>query len=227
MCSAFAAQAAPVSGAEQKFREQMGMADYQRIEYRDEKGARISFEQFQKMLPTRSFGMEKTKSGGQSSAVVKLETKGAKITLPKFKLAAGADFPAFKLRSTDDSPIDNAALKGRYTLVNFFFAECAPCIKEVPALNEFAARNKNYGVLAITFDSPDVTKRFIRRTKFNWRIVTDANELIDQVGVKAFPSFAIIDPKGVVVAISNDVEASTQGWSLDKWVSQAVAGHTL
>lgn len=220
----FAGASAVVSSAELKFREQMALVDYQKVEYRDEKGAVISYEEFAKKLPSMAFGMEKMKKGDQGSAVVKLEAKTAKpMNLPKFKLKPGEEFPAFKLRASDDSLIDNAALKGRYTVVNFYFADCAPCIKEVPMLNEFIARNKEYGALAITFDSPEETKKFVRRTSFNWRTVTDAGDLLNQIGVKTYPSFALLDPKGMVVAISNGFEASTLGFNLDKWVEKAIA----
>lgn len=214
------ANASTISSAELKFREQMALVDYQSVEYRDEKGAPLTFEQFQAMLPNSGFRMEKKKSGESASAVVKLQSRQAKMVMPKFKLAPGAEFPKFKLYASDGSQVDNAALQGRYTVVNFYFAECAPCIKEVPMLNEFAERNKEYGTLAVTFDTPDETKKFAHRTSFNWRTLTGARELLDQVGVKAYPSFALLDPKGVVVAISNGPEAG----NLDKWVAQAIAG---
>ncbi|WP_342119234.1 TlpA family protein disulfide reductase [Pseudoduganella sp. OTU4001] len=218
-----ASSGVPASGAELKFREQMDLTGYQRVEYQDEKGKQLTFEQFQKLLPNRSFGMEKRKNGTQSSAVVRLEAATAKMVLPKYRLAAGAGFPAFKLRAMDGSMVDNAALIGRYTVVNFYFGDCVPCIKEVPMLNEFAARNKDFDVLAITFDSKDEARKFVKRTNFNWRTVADAGELLDQVGVKVYPSFALLDPKGVVVAITNGVEASTHGWDLDKWVAKTIA----
>lgn len=217
------ASASPISSAEIKFREQMALADYQSVEYRDEKGAPLTFEQFQELLPNFGFRMEKKKNGESASAVVKLQSRQAKMVMPKFKLAPGAEFPQFKLNASDGSLVDNAALQGRYTVVNFYFAECAPCIKEVPMLNEFAARNKEYGTLAVTFDTPGETKRFAQRTSFNWRTVSGASELLDQVGVKAYPSFALLDPKGMVVAIAT-FNVDSQGGGLDKWVAQAIAG---
>ncbi len=225
VCSAYAVAgpAEPVSSAELKFRDQMGLGNYQSVEYRDLGGAQIDFEQFQKLRPGQAFTLEKKREGDRASAVVKLI--GASVNSPalKSRLVPGKDFPAFKLRATDGSVVDNASLRGRYTVLNFYFSECAPCIKEVPMLNDFVERNKEYGALAVTFDSPDEAKQFAQRTRFNWRTLANAKELIDQVGVKAFPSFALLDPSGVVVATGNSMDIGMQGATLDKWVSKAIA----
>ena len=54
---------------------------------------------------------------------------------------------------------------GAVTLVSLWFAECLPCIKEVPALNEIAAdfRHEKVRFVAVTFDSPDVAREFAAR----------------------------------------------------------------
>ncbi|MYN05545.1 hypothetical protein GTP41_25970 [Pseudoduganella sp. DS3] len=55
------ASAAAVSSAELQFREQIGLVDYQSVEYRDTKGAAISFAQFEKKLAGSGFSMQKRK----------------------------------------------------------------------------------------------------------------------------------------------------------------------
>ncbi|XLZ72308.1 TlpA disulfide reductase family protein [Massilia sp. SR12] len=214
--------AAPVSGTELKFREQMGLVDYQAVEYRDTKGAVISFAEFERKQASAGFSMEKKKSGQKSTAVLKLESANSATPIPKSKLVAGKEFPAFKLAATDGSLVDNEALHGRYTLVSFYFADCAPCIKEVPMLNAFAQRNKAYGTLAVTFDSSDEAKKFVQRTGFGWRTLANAKELIDRAGVKAYPTIALLDAKGVVVATTEGLDA--KGNAIDNWVAKAIAG---
>lgn len=226
-CSTVAPQianATPVSNAERKFREQMGLADYQSVEYRDTKGAVISFAQFEKKLAGAGFSMDKKKNGEQALAVLKLESAKSSAPIPKSKLAKGAAFPTFKLAATDGSMVDNEALRGRYTLVSFYFADCAPCIKEVPMLNAFAQRNRVYGTLAVTFDSDDEAKKFVQRTGFGWRTLANAKELIDLAGVKAYPTFALLDQEGKVVATTSGLDVTAKGNPIDKWVAKAIAG---
>ncbi len=202
----------------------MGLADYQSVEYRDTKGALISFAQFEKKISGAGFSMNKRKDGEQAVAVLKLETPQSASPIPKSRLEPGMVFPDFKLAATDGSTVDSAALRGRYTLVSFYFADCAPCIKEVPMLNEFAGLNKEYATLAITFDSSDEARQFAQRTGFGWRTLADAQPLIEQAGVKAYPTLALLDPKGRVVATTSGLNVKTKGNAVDKWVAKAIAG---
>lgn len=214
----------PVSSAELEFRDQMALTDYKNIEYRDAKGSSITFAQFQEKLSDAGFSMEKNKVGEQATAIVKLQSEKPTAPKVKYKLAAGSPFPVFKLNATDGRVIDNEALRGKYTVVSFYFAECAPCIKEVPMLNEFAEQNKEFSTLAVTFDSPDEAKKFAQRTRLSWRTIAGAEELIGQIGVKNYPTFALLDPKGVLVAIESGFGVASQGATLVKWVKSAIAG---
>ncbi|MQA19388.1 redoxin family protein [Rugamonas sp. FT103W] len=215
-----------VSSAELEFRDQMALTDYQKIEYQDTNGSSITFVQFQKKLSESGFSMEKSKVGEQATAIVKLQSGKTKAPKVKYKLAAGSPFPAFKLHATDGNVVDNEALRGKYTVVSFYFSECAPCIKEVPMLNAFAERNKEFSTLAVTFDSPDEAKKFAQRTRLSWRTVAGAEELIGQIGVKSYPTFALLDPNGVLVTIENGFDAAGKGTTLDKWVKSAIASRT-
>lgn len=220
------ASAAAVSSAELQFREQIGLVDYQSVEYRDTKGAAISFAQFEKKLAGSGFSMQKRKVGESAVAVLTLESAKSITPIPKSKLAKGAAFPQFKLAATDGGIVNSEALRGRYTVISFYFAECAPCIKEVPILNDFAQRNKEYGTLAVTFDSDDEAIKFARRTGFHWRTLANARELIDQAGVKAYPTLALLDPKGVVVATTSGLDVGAKGAAIDKWVAKARSSRT-
>lgn len=215
-----------LSGSEQKFREQMGLADYRSVEYQDTKGNPITFAQFEKLMSkSAGFNMEKRKSDSQISAVLKLQASATPLPAARYKIAPGAAFPDFKMRATDGSTIDNQALHGHYTLLSFYFAECAPCIKEVPMLNEFAARNKDLVTFAITFDSAKEASAFAAKTKFGWRTVADARALIDKVGVNAYPTLALLDPQGKLVAIDNNLSFGKGSDGLNEWVRKSIAAH--
>ena len=51
-----------------------------------------------------------------------------------------AELPPFELRDLAGKPVNAASLKGKPTLINFYFAECVPCILEVGPLNQFRRR---------------------------------------------------------------------------------------
>ncbi|MHA4871058.1 TlpA family protein disulfide reductase [Duganella sp. PWIR1] len=173
------------------------------------------------MLSNYDFSMEKRKTGDQGFAVVRLKAKQTPVA-PIYKVKFGSAFPKFKLHSVDGTLVTNDTLLGRYTLISFYFAECSPCIKEVPMLNAFAKKHKDVTTLAVTFDSMDEAKGFAKRMNFNWRTVVKGNNLIEKVGVRGYPTFALIDPKGNVVTIGDQLEIGAKNGALEKWVEQAI-----
>ena len=104
--------------------------------------------------------------------------------------------PAFDLRDLKGKRVTSASLKGKPTLVNFYFAKCKPCILEVGPLNEFAAARPHMNFLAVTFDDTDETRAFVDKYKFKWRVVPNARDLIDRVRVKSYPMMALFDADG-------------------------------
>ena len=62
-----------------------------------------------------------------------------------------------------NTSIDN--LKGQWVVINYWADWCAPCIKELPELFEFAEDNKDIAVYVFNFDeldkaTPDHSIRF-------------------------------------------------------------------
>lgn len=220
--SIHASSANGIAPEELNFRAQLGLEGYQTVEYKDTKGGLLDFAQFQSMLGDYDFNMKKRKNGDQGFAVVQLKAKEAKPVAPVYKVAPGSAFPSFALHSTDGAVVNNAALSGRYTVISFYFSECAPCVKEVPMLNAFAEKHRDFFTLAVTFDSADEVKQFARRTRFGWRTVASGRDLIEKLGVDAYPTFALLDPHGVLVAMGNQLEVGAKDGGLDKWVHQAI-----
>jgi peroxiredoxin len=232
LCSAHGAMAADpdpaaaLEAAEVKFKTDMGIDKDQSVEYRDVKGEKISFEEYQKLRPAAAaVSMQKTKSWWRDVTVVKLLSEVPKAFVPAYKVKLGSAFPEFKLPTTDKGEADNASLRGKYALLSFYFARCAPCVKEVPMLNAFAENHKDMHTLAITFDSANETKAFAKKTQFGWRTVADANGLINQVGIKMYPTLALLDPKGVLIAIGTQHDTGSKSDMLEKWVEKSIAAN--
>lgn len=56
--------------------------------------------------------------------------------LPAFGVTVGANFPLDNLIAPTGKPLEKNTLLGKRLLINFYSAYCAPCIREVPKLNE-------------------------------------------------------------------------------------------
>jgi len=156
---------------------------------------------------------------------VRLTTKEAlaEMNKPLKKMNPGDPFPEFKLTRLDGTTIDKQSLKGRYTLVNFYFAECGPCVKEVPELNALANSRNDINFVAVTFDNPAESKRFVAATGFNWPLLPDAQGVANGAGIKAYPSFVLLDRDGQVVDIALGDKLRANGATVATWLDQKLA----
>lgn len=215
MLSPVATMAVP--NAEDSFRAKLFLDPSIPLNFLDEKGAPIDQAEFSRQTKAgKTFALMKRMDAVSKAvtATLKLEALPSADELAKMREAEaksaqrsarskliGKPLPSFKLLDVEGKPVSNLDLVGRPTLINFFFAECLPCILETPMLNEYQTQRKELRMLAVTFDDKVVIEKYVRKHKFAWRSLVDAKAFIDQVGVAAYPSFMLLDEKGVVRAI--------------------------
>ena len=100
-------------------------------------------------------------------------------------------------------------------------------------LNEYLGQRKDLRMLAVTFDDKAAIERYNRKHKFAWQSLVDAKSWINQLGIRAYPSFLIADGEGIVRGIAslsdfpraaNDSERDSirRQW-LDQWVNRSLA----
>lgn len=191
-----------------------------KVEYLDETGRKLDFAAFFDLVSAgRSVDIDKD---GKSSAVFRIAAakKPAAPAPAKakaaYKVRVGEAFPKFKLRNGRGKAVSHAAFKGHYTVVNYFFADCGPCIAEVPSLNSFARKHPDTRVLAVTFDEAQVARDFAAKWDFRWPILSEGRVLFDAVGVIAVPVFVLVDPEGRVVAIARSSEIAAPKRQVDE-----------
>jgi peroxiredoxin len=121
--------------------------------------------------------------------------------LANFGVAIDAKFPLGGLVDPAGRAIAEDRLLGKSLLINFYTRHCAPCIKEVPKLNAIMARRNDINVLAITPDPAEEAATYTKQYGLNWPVAADASGLLfERLNVKSFPAFALVDPRGRLVA---------------------------
>ena len=99
-----------------------------------------------------------------------------------------------------DSSIDK--LNGNWIVINYWADWCAPCIKEIPELNEFASENDDLLVYTFNFDQLDEDDLAPIAEKFNIQVPSLITHPRDIWGIQtppAVPATFFINPKGKIV----------------------------
>jgi len=113
--------------------------------------------------------------------------------------------PQIILETLEGKEIKLSETKGKIIVMDFFGTWCAPCIKELPKLEEVKRNLENENIIFMVVcndqpgDSPDKVKKFIEKYKFSFDFYYDhkgqAEKLLNLQGV---PSMAIIDRQGKI-----------------------------
>jgi cytochrome oxidase Cu insertion factor (SCO1/SenC/PrrC family) len=222
------AHAATPAFTESDFRATLGVTERVRLSYRGVDCGVLTFDQFAQAMLAKGVRSDVERALDGSEITVTVRRSGAGVCVSPYPPIA--EMPEFELRDLAGKLVSAASLRGKPTLVNFYFAECVPCILEVGPLNGFAADRPDMNFLAITFDEPEVARAFVSRYKFRWRIVPDARELIDRVRVKHYPTMALFDGNGRLLGmrrggVRDELEAATVAPQLARWVDGLLRTH--
>jgi cytochrome c biogenesis protein CcmG, thiol:disulfide interchange protein DsbE len=110
--------------------------------------------------------------------------------------------PALPSQVLHGPKVDNASLRGKPALVNFWASWCAPCNKEAPQLERFARTLHGQAVL-VGVDWNDTTANasaFIREHDLSYPMLRDgSNEIGGRFGLSGLPTTFVLDPQGRIV----------------------------
>ncbi len=99
-----------------------------------------------------------------------------------------------------DTSLDK--LNGNWIVINYWADWCAPCIKEIPELNEFAEENKELLVFTFNFDQLDEDDLKPVANRFNIKVPSLITHPRDIWGIQtppAVPATFFINPNGELV----------------------------
>ncbi|MFM5968782.1 MAG: TlpA family protein disulfide reductase [Micrococcales bacterium] len=117
----------------------------------------------------------------------------------------------------DGSKLGSANLSGVVTVLNFWYAGCAPCRAEAPDLVAIAKAYPKVQFIGVNVrDAAGTAAAFERKFKITWPSILDANSgsvVLAFTGIvtpQAVPTTLVIDAKGRVAArVLGRIEAST------------------
>jgi thiol-disulfide isomerase/thioredoxin len=110
--------------------------------------------------------------------------------------------PDLAFQDADDKPLSFADFRGRALLINFWATWCAPCVKEMPALDRLQARfpKDKFLVLPLSIDGPTRPKvlPFYKDQKLaHLGIYFDkGRKAMQGLDVTLLPTSILVDPQG-------------------------------
>lgn len=212
------------SGPDDAFTQQFGLEGYKSIIFKADDGREISWAEFDKLTDDgRRMSISKFKATSTAILMINPITPEAPPAAPpKLAIKVGTAMP--KAAFVDIAGVRHTVggLGTKPVLLNFYFAECVPCIAEIPQLNAFAKANPAVDVLAVTFDSSAIAKTFVAKRGLNWPVVADAKSYINTIGVPSYPTFALVSPTGKLIAVRGSLSpvtaANKMDSTLETWV---------
>ncbi|NEV95040.1 TlpA family protein disulfide reductase [Psychroflexus sp. YR1-1] len=149
---------------------------------------------------------ENAQFGQILKSIPTLDHSFAKIIDPEFghrlKYEIGETISPFNYSDIYGNEISSESIKDNVIVLNFWGTWCAPCIKEIPELNElvkkFKSENVSFIAPAINTSRKNLINNFLPINPFSYSIV-----LIDQdkYNITSFPTHIVINNQNVVVDI--------------------------
>jgi peroxiredoxin len=121
------------------------------------------------------------------------------------KQSIGKSIMPFSGKYLDGKYFCDKDIKGKITLINLWFATCAPCIAEFGQLNDVYNRFKNneyFQMLGITFETGDVATKIKNKYLLDFPILLASYDTCSMLGLKAgYPVSIITDVSGKMIYI--------------------------
>lgn len=111
--------------------------------------------------------------------------------------------PDFSFTSSQGERISLEALRGKVVVLDFWGTWCRPCVDSVPSLRRLHrkySKDASFVLIGISSDGDEDTwKRFTDKNKMVWPQYRDRDRRLQRAfGVRAFPTYIVIDHEGIV-----------------------------
>ena len=124
-------------------------------------------------------------------------------------LGLGKTAPVRALPSTGDTTLDLASFRGQVVLVNFWASWCAPCLEEMPLLQDLHLRTSGKGlsVMAVNLDRHRMPAQgVIDHLGLSLPVVFDANgDYASLYNPQSLPASFLVGPAGKIHAVYDGV----------------------
>ncbi|SFU35295.1 TlpA family protein disulfide reductase [Pontibacter akesuensis] len=120
---------------------------------------------------------------------------GWNIKKKEGEILIGQKSPQFHVTDINGKSYTRDSLAGKVVVINTWFAECKPCIEEIPDLNRLVQDFKGEDVVFLGFarnDQKDILK-FLGKREFNYQHIAADSELFSSFYINVYPTNILVD----------------------------------
>jgi len=114
-------------------------------------------------------------------------------------------FPVFDIKTIALKEKVLTLPRAKFTLIDFWFSRCRPCLDGLPTLKKLYAlyQPKGFEIVSISTDLTEnvpIWQKRIREYELNWPQYLDENRLKSQeLNIYRFPTFILLNRKGEII----------------------------
>lgn len=134
---------------------------------------------------------------------------------------AAATFLANSFPDLQGAPVPLSTYAGRPLVVNFWATWCAPCIKEMPDLDELSRKYTEMTFVGIAIDTPANVERFLKKVQVSYPLLVAGHGGIEDMKALGnrkggLPYTVIFDAES---SISRDILGQVDPADLDAYLA--------
>ena len=142
-------------------------------------------------------------------------------------VGVGDSAPGFRVKTENGAVMTPTNFGGKVLILNFWASWCAPCVQEIPSLNQIQKMFASQGlvVLGVNVDSKeDLYRNMLRRFQVTFQTVRDPQENINyRYGTYKVPESYIIDRNGKVLQKYAGLPDVNGGWKV--WTDPQIVSY--
>ena len=117
--------------------------------------------------------------------------------------------PPFALSDLAGGSVSLADFQGQTLVIDFWATWCAPCVVQIPVLNDFYRETRDAGIavlgIALDVDGAEVVAPFAREHAIAYPVLLGDVALAHRYGASGFPATVIVDATGHIRSLHQGV----------------------
>ena len=123
--------------------------------------------------------------------------------------------PDFNFVTKENQRINNATLRGKVVLLDFWGTWCPPCRESVPTIKNVKKKfaSKGFELVGISSDDDeDVWRTFVEAKQMDWHEYIDlSGDVLQAFNIDSFPTYIVVDKDGVIRYRQSGFGDATEG----------------